>query len=267
MKFLKKLSIAAAALLMAGATIAPTTTAHAASSAVNSELVHKGQLTIGTEGTFNPYSFRKNGKLTGFEIDLGKAVAKKMGLKAKIVPTKWDSLLAGVNSGKFDVIMDGVTVTAKRRKHYAFSSIYLKVPFVLIQKKDGNLTSLKDIKGKKVIGPVGSNYAMIIKQFGGKLVQDDGNFGTTLSLLKQGRGEATIDDEGAWKAYTDNHQTKGLKATTIPTDQAAYEVGAAFSKKDKATRKAFNKALDQCRKDGTVSRLSKKYFGKDVSVK
>ncbi len=87
MKFLKKLSIAAAALLMAGATIAPTTTAHAASSAVNSELVHKGQLTIGTEGTFNPYSFRKNGKLTGFEIDLGKAVAKKMGLKAKIVPT------------------------------------------------------------------------------------------------------------------------------------------------------------------------------------
>ena len=90
MKLFKKISIVLVATLLSFTTVLPAINAHAASSEVNSELVHKGQLTIGTEGTFNPYSFRKNGKLTGFEVELGKAVAKKMGLKAKFVPTKWD---------------------------------------------------------------------------------------------------------------------------------------------------------------------------------
>ena len=77
LKFLKRLSIMAAALLLSIATVVPAV--HAASPEVNSELVHKGELTIGTEGTFKPYSYRKNGKLTGFEVELGRAVAKKMG--------------------------------------------------------------------------------------------------------------------------------------------------------------------------------------------
>lgn len=88
MKFWKKALLTIAALTVG--TSAGITSISAASSAVNSELVHKGELTIGLEGTYSPYSYRKNNKLTGFEVDLGKAVAKKMGLKAKFVPTKWD---------------------------------------------------------------------------------------------------------------------------------------------------------------------------------
>lgn len=265
MKLFKKLSIVLVATLLSFTTVLPAINAHAASSEVNSELVHKGQLTIGTEGTFNPYSFRKNGKLTGFEVELGKAVAKKMGLKAKFVPTKWDSLLAGVNSGKFDVIMDGVSVTNQRKKHYAFSDTYVNSPFVLIQKKSGNLTSLKQIKGKKIVAGVGSNDAAVVKKWGGKLVQDDGNFATHLSLVRQGRGEATLTDLQAWRAYTAKHQTKGLKIANVSKDEDTDKVAAAFNKKDPALRKAFNKALNEVRQDGTLAKLSKKYFGSDIT--
>ena len=254
-----------AALLLSFATVVPALNAHAASSAVNSELIHKGELTIGTEGTFKPYSYRKNGKLTGFEVELGRAVAKKMGLKAKFVPAKCDSLLAGVNSGKFDVIMNGVCITKDRKEHYAFSKVYDNSPFVLIQKKDGNLTSLKQIKGKKIVAGVGTTNAAVIHKWGGELVQDDGNFATHLSLVRQGRGVATLTDEQGWQAYTANHQTKGLKAVNVSKDEDSDRIAAAFNKKNPALRKSFNKALDELRKDGTLAKISKKYFGKDMT--
>src|SRR5699024_9555887 len=90
-------------------------TAHAStdkiSAATSSELKQKGSLTIGLEGTCAPYSYRKDGKLTGFEVELGKDIAKQMGLKAKFVPTKWDGLIEGVNTGKYDIVLNNITVT------------------------------------------------------------------------------------------------------------------------------------------------------------
>ena len=65
---------------------------------VTAELINKNELTIGLEGTYAPFSYRKDGKLEGFEVELGKALAKKIGVKAKFVPTQWDSLIAGLGS-------------------------------------------------------------------------------------------------------------------------------------------------------------------------
>ena len=161
MKFWKKALLTIAALTVG--TSAGITSVSAASSAVNSELVHKGELTIGLEGTYSPYSYRKNNKLTGFEVDLGKAVAKKMGLKANFVPTKWDSLIAGLGSGKFDVVMNNITQTPERAKQYNFCTPYIKSRFALIVPADSNIKSLKDIKGKKIIAGTGTNNANVVK--------------------------------------------------------------------------------------------------------
>lgn len=106
------------------------------------ELKEKGTLTIGLEGTFAPYSYRKDGKLTGFEVELGKQLAKEMGLKAKFVPTKWDGLIAGLDTGKYDVVLNNVTITKERKEKYLFSKPYIYSHFALITKKDSDLTKL-----------------------------------------------------------------------------------------------------------------------------
>ena len=112
--WVKKLGVA---ILGLGLAVTLTACGSNSSSSKSSDLglQKSGTLTIGLEGTFQPYSYRKDGKLTGFEVELGKAVAKKMGLKAKFVPPKFDSLVAGLDTNKFDVVMNNMSETAARK--------------------------------------------------------------------------------------------------------------------------------------------------------
>ena len=117
MKTWKKITITIIALIVASLGIFAWATANNDDKKADS---NKKTLIIGLEGTYAPYSYRKDGKLTGFEVELGQAVAKKMGMKAKFVPTKWDSLVAGLGTGKFDLIMNDMTPTPERAKHYDY---------------------------------------------------------------------------------------------------------------------------------------------------
>lgn len=262
MKFWKKALIAVAALAVG--TSAGITSIHAASSSVNSELKSKGKLIIGLEGTYSPYSYRKNNKLTGFEVDLGKAVAKKMGLKAEFVPTKWDSLIAGLGSGKYDVVMNNITQTPERAKQYNFSTPYIKSHFALIVPSNSKIKSLKQIKGKKIIAGTGTNNANVVKKFGGKLTPN-GDFASSLGMVKQGRAAGTVNSREAWYAYSKKNSTKGLKMIDVSSEQKPANISALFNKKDTAIQSSYNKALKQLQKDGTVKRLSQKYFGANIT--
>lgn len=262
MKFWKKalLVVATVTLGLAGG----ATVTHAASSAVNSELQHKGELTIGLEGTYSPYSYRKNGKLTGFEVDLGKDVAKRMGLKAHFVPTKWDSLIAGLGAGKFDVVMNNITQTPERAKQYHFSTPYIHSHFALIVPKNSHLTNLKQISGKKIIAGTGTNNATVVKKFKGTLVPNS-NFASSLDMVRQGRATGTVNSREAWYAYSKQHATKGLKMIDASNEERPAKISALFNKKDPAIQKSYNRALHQLQQDGTVKRLSQKYFGADIT--
>lgn len=107
--------VAVAALIATTAGLAACSSSSKSSSntktTYKTELVKKNTLTVGTEGEYKPYAYRENGKMTGFEVELAKAIGKKMGVKVTIVPTKWDSLIAGVGSGRFDLAMDNITAT------------------------------------------------------------------------------------------------------------------------------------------------------------
>jgi cystine transport system substrate-binding protein len=262
MKFWKKALIAVAALTVGTAT--GVSSIHAASSAVNSELKSKGKLTIGLEGTYSPYSYRKNNKLTGFEVDLGKAVAKKMGLKAEFVPTKWDSLIAGLGSGKFDVVMNNITQTPERAKQYNFSTPYIKSRFVLIVPADSKIKNLDQIKGKKIVAGTGTNNANVAKKYGAKIVPN-GDFASAVGMVKDGRADGEINSREAWYAYGKKNSTKGLKMIDVSSKQKPAKISALFNKKDTAIQSSYNKALKELQKDGTVKRLSEKYFGADIT--
>lgn len=262
MKFWKKLMLTAAAVAVS--TVVGTAGVHAASSSVNAELNHKGELTIGLEGTYSPYSYRKNGKLTGFEVDLGKAIAKQMGLKAKFVPTKWDSLVAGLGSQKYDVVMNDITQTPERAKKYNFSTPYIKSRFALIVPKGSSIKNLNDIKGKKVAAGTGTNNAQVVKKYHGDLTPN-GDFSSSLAMVKQHRAAATVNSREAYYAYAKSNSTKGLKMIDVSKEQKPAKISALFNKKDTAVQSSYNKALKHLQQNGTVKRLSKKYFGADIT--
>ncbi|WP_288760729.1 transporter substrate-binding domain-containing protein [uncultured Lacticaseibacillus sp.] len=246
------------------ATFGQTGTTHAASN-YKSELVHKGELTIGLEGTYKPWSYRKDGKLTGFEVDLGKAIAKKLGVKANFVPTKWDSLIAGLGSGKFDTVLNDVTPTPERRKAYAFSTPYVYSRYALITKSGSKLTTLKSVKGKKLVEGTGTDNADVAKKAGANITWN-GEFATTLQMIKQGRADGTINSTPTWYAYKQDNATKGLKATVLKNSEVKpAKVSALLDKKDKNLQKRVNSAIKALKKDGTLKKLSKKYFGADIT--
>lgn len=259
MKFLRRFLMVAAALLLA-------VTVSGCGRSSQPRLIHPHTLTVGVEGTYAPYAYRKNGKLTGFEIDLSKKLAHQMGYKVKFVPTKWDSLIAGLGSRKFDVVLDNIAETPARKKAYAFSTPYIYSKDALIMKKSNNsLHNMNDIKGKKIAAGTGSVNADNVKKFHGRVVTMS-DFSSAVSLVRQGRVAALLDANEAYLYYQRKNPSADLKAVVMPTKQVpTQKVAVLMNKHNTALKTKVNKALSQLRKNGTLKRLSMKYFNSDIT--
>jgi cystine transport system substrate-binding protein len=264
-KWLKTIGI-----ITMGLAVALVLTACGKTSSNKAQLKTSGTLTVGLEGTFAPYSYRENGKLTGFEVELARDIAKKENLKVKFVPTKWDSLIAGVGDKKFDVVLNNVTVTKQRQKKYAFSTPYIYSREVLVTKKDNtSIKSIDDIKGKKIAVGTGTNNETVAEKFGAKIVPNS-EFSSTLSLIKQGRAEGTLNSREAYLAYLkDNPSAKNdFKYTLVPDSKVEpAKVAVLMAKDNPGLKKKINKALKELRDDGTLKKLSEKYFTDDITQK
>lgn len=265
-KWFKIAAIAALGLLL---TI--TLTACGKSSSSDSvQLKAKGTLTVGLEGTYAPYSYREDGKLKGFEVELARDVAKKMGYKVKFVPTKWDSLIAGVSSKKFDVVFNNVTITSARAKKFSFTDPYIYSREVLITKKDNTtINSVDDIKNKKIAAGVGTNNETVAQKFGAKVVSSS-EFTSALSLVKDGRADGNLNAREAYLSYLKDNPAaaNNFKYTVIPTNKVkAAKIAGLVNKDNPALTKKINKALKELKADGTLKKLSVKYFTADITEK
>lgn len=255
-----------ATIITLGSTLAACSSSASGKDSYKSELKNKKELVIGLEGTYAPYSYRDNGKLTGFEVELGKAVAKQMGLKAKFVPTKWDGLIAGLGSKKYDVVMNNITQTKERQKKYLFSTPYAYSKYILITRaNDNSIKTTADIKGKKFVESTGSDNEAVAEKFGAKILPE-GEFSTGLDLIKQNRAVGNINAEPAWIAYAKEKSTTGLKYRVLKnSEQKPAKISALFNKQSPKLKARYNKAIKALRKDGTLTKLSNKYFGKDLT--
>lgn len=263
--WVKKLGVAAFGLVLAVTLTACGSKSNSSSSASNSLGLQKsGTLTIGLEGTFQPYSYRKDGKLTGFEVDLGNAVAKKMGLKAKFVPTKFDSLVAGLDVNKFDVVMNNMAETPQRKKKYLFSTPYIYSKAQLAVKKNSSIKKITDIKGKKVSQTTTSNNASDAKRLGATVTPVDG-FQQSIDLVSQGRVAGTINSREAFYAYFKQQPNANIKLINANSEIATQKIGALVTKQHPKLQKQISKAIQELRKDGTLKKLSNKYFGGNVT--
>ena len=267
---LRRLTVSAALILTAVGLAAcgnSTKSTDATKTDYKSELVKKDTLTVGTEGEYKPYAYRENGKMTGFEVELAKAIGKQLGLKVNIVSTKWDSLIAGVGSGRFDLAMDNITATDARRKAYNFSDTYVYSPYILVTKAGSTIKSATDVKGKKLAEGTGTDNEAVAKRLGATTVPNS-NFSAVVGTIKDGRIDGAINSVSAWEDYKKSNSTAGLTATALDAKEAApAESAAVLSKKSPKLQKAVNKALKQLRADGTLKKLSVKYLGSDVTEK
>ncbi|WP_240546583.1 amino acid ABC transporter substrate-binding protein [Paenibacillus artemisiicola] len=223
-----------------------------------------GEITVGTEGTYAPFTFHdKSGKLTGFDVDIAQEVAKRIGVKAKFVETKWDGMLAGLDAKRFDMVANEVTIRDDRKQKYDFSDPYILSKAVLIVKDNNtSIKSLADLKGKKSGQSLTSDLGDIAKANGAKIVQIDG-FNQAIDLLTSGRIDATVNDKLSFLDLKKQRPDVPIKVVA-ETDNVS-QSGLLFRKGGADLVDAANKALADMKADGTYLKISQTYFGEDVS--
>ncbi|MCI1893851.1 MAG: transporter substrate-binding domain-containing protein [Lactobacillus sp.] len=262
---MKKWLLALTSLVLLGALAACGSKPASKDAGSDMKLVTPKTLTIGLEGTYQPYSYHENGKLTGFEVELGKKIAAELNLKPKFVETKWDSLIAGLDVNKYDLILNNVAKTPERAAKYRFTAPYTSGKSQLAVKKDNTtIKSITDIKGKKMAQSVTSNNAANVKKMGGVIVPVEG-FAQSVTLIEQGRAEGTVNEAAAFYSYLKQQPNADIKLISVGNAFKANPARGLLRKDEGTLQKKVTQAIEKLRKNGQLGQLSKKYFGSDIT--
>ncbi|WP_433558362.1 amino acid ABC transporter substrate-binding protein [Pseudonocardia xinjiangensis] len=220
-------------------------------------------LRVGTEGTYSPFSFQgPDGKLTGYDVEVAQAVGSKLGRTVEFVQTPWDAIFAGLEAKRFDLVANQVTITDERRAKYDLSEPYTVSEGVIVTRADDTgITSLADLRGRTTAQSATSNWAEVARGAGANVEAVEG-FVQAVRLLKDGRVDATVNDTLAVGEYQKTTGDTGVKVAGSTGDTSEQAFAA---RKDSGLIPEVNRALDELRADGTLARISDKYFGSDVS--
>jgi cystine transport system substrate-binding protein len=225
-----------------------------------------GTLCIGLEGTYPPFNFKdqKTGELAGYDVDVARLVAARLGLKPVFVTTEWSAILAGLGAGKYDVIVSQVGITAKRQQAFDFSAPYTySMPQLIVRKNEpANYTSLNDLKGKKLGAGQGSVFEQQARAAPGIEVKSYPAAPENLQDLAFGRIDAALNDS-LMVAYLLKNSQLPIRAGARVGELA--RMGIAFRKGNPKFAAAVDKALADARADGSLKNISMKRFGIDAS--
>ncbi|WP_211443623.1 cystine ABC transporter substrate-binding protein [Collimonas humicola] len=257
---LSRLSKIAAAILITGVTL------NAFAADLLDTVKSRGTLRVAMEGNYPPFNFKdqKSGELSGFEVDVAKLLAAKLGVKPEFTTTEWSGILAGLGAGKYDVILNQVGITEARQKTFDFSQPYTLSSAQLIVRKDEkrSFPTLESLKGYKLGLGQGTNFEQKAKAVPGIDVKTYPGSPEYLADLASGRIDAALNDR-LLVGYL-------LKSSNLPLKAGATfgdidKIGIPFQKGNPKFEAALNKALDEILKDGSFKQVSFKWFGFDVS--
>lgn len=223
-----------------------------------------GVLRIGLEGDWQPFSYHDaDDNLVGYDVEVAKAVAEQLGVKAEITEAPWDGLLTGLSTGVYDVVVNGVDVTDEREKAFDFSDGYAFDHIDLVVRNENNdITGFDDMKGKTSANSTGSTYAEIGEQYGAT-VSNVPTLAETMELVLNGTVEATINADTSVQDYLNTTGETDLKIVAQLPDVTTYAI--PVKKGNGTLRDAINEALATLRENGTLAELSTKYFGADLT--
>lgn len=223
-----------------------------------------GVLRVGTEGTYAPFSFHdaSDDELTGYDVEVIAAVAENLGVEAEFSETTWDSIFAGLEAGRYDVIANQVSITDERTAKYDFSDPYTVSTGVAVVPADStDITSIEDVAGKTTAQSATSNWTQVATDAGATVESVEG-FTQAIALLKQGRIDLTFNDNLAVLDYLKTSGDTDI-AIAFETDDVVEQGFPVLKGSDLAP--AIDEALAELRADGTLAEISEKWFGQDVT--
>ena len=226
----------------------------------------KGTIVVAMEGTWAPWTYHdETGTLVGYDVEIAQKIAEKLGVTATFVEGEWDGLLAGLDAGRYDIMVNGVGVTPERQEKYDFSTPYAYNRTAVVVRGDyGDISSMEDLKGKTTANTISSTYAEEAESYGATVTGVD-DLNQTIELLLAGRIDATLNAEVVFNDYQKAHPDANIKIATF--SQNVEQVAIPLRKgEDSATLlEAINKALAELSEEGVLTELSNKYFGMDIS--
>lgn len=230
------------------------------------QIRERGEIVVAMEGTWAPWGYHdESGQLVGYDVEVAQNIARRLGVEVQFVEGEFNGLLAGLEGGRYDIMVNGIDVDEDRKEKYDFSTPYAYNRTVVIVSGDNDsIRSMEDLKDKSTANTLQSTYAGVAERYGADVTGVD-DFIQTIELLTSGRIDATLNAEVSYYDYMAQHPDAGIKIACI--DPAATQVAIPLRKGEGSAGllAAVNEALDEMAGDGTLTDLSIKYFGMDIS--
>ena len=228
---------------------------------------NSGKLVIAMEGNWAPWTYEnEDGELVGFEVEVSRAVAEKLGVTPEYVTGEWDGLLAGVQAGRYDVMANGVGYTEERAQAYYYSDFYAFNRTALVVRGDNEeIKSLEDLDGKTTCNSANSTYQLLAEKYGAT-VKDVESLAGTIDELMAGRVDATLNAEVSINDYMREQPDADIKIVAYDPDVEQVGMIMPYGASSDSLRDAINQALADLRADGTLTEISNKYFGMDITT-
>ena len=230
------------------------------------QIQERGEIVVAMEGTWAPWTYHdESDQLVGYDVEVAQNIAERLGVNVSFAEGEWDGLLAGLDSGRYDIMVNGVDIDEARSEKYDFSAPYAyNRTAVIVSGENDSIQSMEDLNGKSTANTLNSTYANVAESYGAEVTGVD-DFIQTIELLNSGRIDATLNAEVSYYDYMAQHPDANIKIACI--DPATTQVAIPMRKGEESAAlvAAINDALDEMAEDGTLTELSMKYFGTDIS--
>ena len=201
----------------------------------------------------------------GYDVEVAQAIAGKLGVKVDFVEGEWDGLLAGLDDGRYDIMVNGVGIAPDREEKYNFSTPYaFNRTAVLVRGDYAQIHSMEDLQGKTKANTISSTYANQAEQYGATVTGVD-DLNQTIELLLAGRIDATLNAEVVFAYYQKAHPEANIKVAAYSDEVERVAIPVRKGEDSASLLAAINDALAQMDADGTLTQLSEKYFSTDIS--
>jgi polar amino acid transport system substrate-binding protein len=225
------------------------------------EIKKDGKIVMATEGAFPPFNLFRGPTLTGFEVDIGEALAKKLGVKVEWRALSFDALLAGLRQDRWDLVIASFGITPERSRAVTFTDPHYCSGGIVVA-KDPSIRTAKDLAGRVVAVQTGSTYLENVQKLPGvKEVKNFPKDTDARSALVNGRVDAWVTDKFVAKAALETDPGAGLKAGDFVFVE---RIASAVKKGNTSLQEAVNKALAELMADGTYAAISKKWLNEDI---
>lgn len=226
----------------------------------------RGSVIIATEGAWSPWTYHdESDALVGFDVEVARAIAEKLGVEAEFVECPWESIFLGIDSKMYDIAANGVEITEDRAAKYDFSTPYAYLRTALIVRGDNeDIQSFEDLKGKRTANSAGSTYALIAEDYGAT-TDTVSTLAQTLDLVLAGRVDATLNAELSFYDYMKEHPEADLKIVELSQEASQVAIPVRKGEENAPFLSALDEAIESLRADGTLKAISEKYFDTDIT--